>query len=316
LLQAGSDDEFEPNGPCDSAAALNAGEHAGLVVKSVDEDWYRIHVPDGATLSLTIDSIQVFGRVQLQLFDACGSSPLRTTDALLDSESVAFTNPEDDADYLIRVHLLDDVRNSYDLSAAVIVHAPPPNDSCADAAELTQPEQAFTTLGATTDGPEEPLACSELNRPQLLRDIWYRYTAPCSGVVTVTTCGRSFDTALPAYGSACPTAVDSAIVCNDQNAACGEQAEIRFGVSVGAEYLLRVGGEEGSSGNGLLSVVCNACPADVVQTGLGAGIVDIDDLLAVINSWNATGGPVDVVPDRMVNIDDLLAVIGSWGPCR
>jgi hypothetical protein len=43
--------------------------------------------------------------------------------------------------------------------------------------------------------------------------------------------------------------------------------------------------------------------------------VDIDDLLAVINSWGATRGPADVDSNGIVDIDDLLAVINAWGPC-
>jgi hypothetical protein len=53
------------------------------------------------------------------------------------------------------------------------------------------------------------------------------------------------------------------------------------------------------------------CPADVT----GTGSVDIDDLLAVINSWGATRGPADVDSNGIVDIDDLLAVINAWGPC-
>ena len=54
------------------------------------------------------------------------------------------------------------------------------------------------------------------------------------------------------------------------------------------------------------------CPSDINASGS----VNIDDLLAVINNWGATGSnPADVNHDNVVNIDDLLAVIGAWGPC-
>jgi hypothetical protein len=53
------------------------------------------------------------------------------------------------------------------------------------------------------------------------------------------------------------------------------------------------------------------------------GIVNIDDMLVVINSWGPCPPPNppcpgDIAPtdgDRMVNIDDLLTVINRWGPC-
>jgi hypothetical protein len=60
------------------------------------------------------------------------------------------------------------------------------------------------------------------------------------------------------------------------------------------------------------------CPADINNSGT----VNIDDLLAVINSWGPTGGgaghPADIAPpggNGVVNIDDLLAVINGWGAC-
>lgn len=53
------------------------------------------------------------------------------------------------------------------------------------------------------------------------------------------------------------------------------------------------------------------CPADLN----GNGMVNVDDLLAVINAWGASGGPADVNNDGVVNVDDLLAVINAWGSC-
>jgi hypothetical protein len=57
------------------------------------------------------------------------------------------------------------------------------------------------------------------------------------------------------------------------------------------------------------------CPADVAPSGRGNGVVDIDDLLLVINSWGNAGGPADINGSGMVDIDDLLAVINAWGMC-
>ncbi|MEM7228564.1 MAG: hypothetical protein AAF432_07085 [Planctomycetota bacterium] len=64
------------------------------------------------------------------------------------------------------------------------------------------------------------------------------------------------------------------------------------------------------------------CPWDCAPAG-GNGQVNIDDLLAVINSFGDPGGPCDNTPlnpdgtfgNGIVNIDDLLAVINNFGPC-
>lgn len=66
------------------------------------------------------------------------------------------------------------------------------------------------------------------------------------------------------------------------------------------------------------------CPADIVPPGTGPafgdGHVNVDDLLAVVNSWGSCGSPPDPCPaditgDDAVNVDDLLAVINAWGVC-
>jgi hypothetical protein len=45
------------------------------------------------------------------------------------------------------------------------------------------------------------------------------------------------------------------------------------------------------------------------------GVVNVDDLLAVIGGWGAcVNCNADINGDGVVNVDDLLAVIGGWGP--
>jgi len=63
------------------------------------------------------------------------------------------------------------------------------------------------------------------------------------------------------------------------------------------------------------------CIADIAPSG-GNGIVNVDDLLLVINSWGPCADPnncpADIAPaggNDLVNVDDLLAIINSWGPC-
>ncbi|MEM7230474.1 MAG: VCBS repeat-containing protein [Planctomycetota bacterium] len=65
------------------------------------------------------------------------------------------------------------------------------------------------------------------------------------------------------------------------------------------------------------------CAWDCAPTG-GNGVVNIDDLLAVINAFGDAGGPCDNSPTNgdgtfgngIVNIDDVLGVINRFGPCR
>lgn len=57
------------------------------------------------------------------------------------------------------------------------------------------------------------------------------------------------------------------------------------------------------------------CPGDVNHDG----VVNVDDLLIIINSWGPCpvpqNCPADINHNGVVNVDDLLAVINGWGPC-
>ena len=57
-----------------------------------------------------------------------------------------------------------------------------------------------------------------------------------------------------------------------------------------------------------------SCPTD---TAAPFGLVDVDDLFAVINAWGPCGGCAQdtVPPFNVVDIDDLFAVINTWGDC-
>ena len=114
-------------------------------------------------------------------------------------------------------------------------------------------------MGATTDGPDEPNACNFLGDTQVQSDVWYSYTASCTGEATVSLCGSSYDTKLAIYDgtSGCPT-VESAIACNEDF--CGRQSEVTFLVMAGTEYLLRIGGFAGEQGDGILDISCRTAP--------------------------------------------------------
>jgi len=64
-----------------------------------------------------------------------------------------------------------------------------------------------------------------------------------------------------------------------------------------------------------------SCPADISPVGppVGNGLVNVDDLLAVINNWGDAGlpglTPGDVDFNGVVNVDDVLTVINAWGVC-
>ena len=123
------------------------------------------------------------------------------------------------------------------------------NDDCANALPVGDVlDLPFDTTKATHDGPG--LAMRSPN-------LWYRYTAGCTGPATVSLCGSQFDTMVAAYeGGACNPGPDRLIGYNDD--ACGLQSEMTFDVVAGQKYLIEVGGYGRSTGTGVLTIVCEA----------------------------------------------------------
>lgn len=65
-----------------------------------------------------------------------------------------------------------------------------------------------------------------------------------------------------------------------------------------------------------LEVQSSLCPADIAPENEPDGLVNVDDMLAVINAWGPCLCSEDVNGNGIVDVDDLLAVINAWGPCE
>lgn len=135
----------------------------------------------------------------------------------------------------------------------------PVNDRCFNALPIGDGTVTFDTAGALTDGPDEVDACnSGLILNIIGSDIWYCYTASCSGTATIDLCTSGFDTILAAYdGCSCPSA-PSALEC--QNDGCFVQSLLELPVTACQSYLIRVGGFVGEQGAGSLTVSCTPDP--------------------------------------------------------
>ncbi|MFT3684380.1 MAG: FG-GAP-like repeat-containing protein [Phycisphaerales bacterium] len=179
----------------------------------------------------------------------------------------------------------------------------PPNDNCASPQPLSgNGTFTFSTANAGNDGPAENNLGFCCNDPQIHKDVWFIYTATCTGVATFNLCGSGFDTKIAIYaGTSCPTGANTAIAGNDDNGICtpaGDRSVVSFNVIAGRQYLVRVGGYNGASGNVVMNVSCNGSncfAADMgVQGGLSGrdGQLDNNDFIVFINNFfNHTGCP-------------------------
>jgi len=144
--------------------------------------------------------------------------------------------------------------------------AGPCNDDCEDKLPIFDGVTPYSTLGMTTDGLDTNCLndCCGFGQPQIENDIWYCYTATCSGILTVSTCDTvDYDSKIAIYDSCdpglCPRGGDE-IGCNDDGPGCAGFTTIAEAtVLAGNTYNIRIGGFElGATGSGTVNISCEA----------------------------------------------------------
>jgi hypothetical protein len=181
--------------------------------------------------------------------------------------------------------------------------SPPPasKDNCENAKAVGDVKDlAFDTTGATFDGPGLCMVSP---------NIWYCYTATCSGNATVSLAGSSFDTMLAVYeGCDCYPTLDDLIECND-DAANSYQSAITFPAVEGNQYLIEVGGYGTEKGEGLLTISCQG----IVQPGktdLGDAPDSTNNLHRTMWAYPSPWGP----QANFATIYDDGSGTGPYGP--
>ena len=191
----------------------------------------------------------------------------------------------------------------------------PLNDSCPDALVVSAGATPFSTIGATTDGPVEAATCLD---GALERDVWFAYTAECSGTLTADVCDANYDAQMAIYvGLACPTEPGTTIMtCLTDGCGAGDdRPSATFPVTAGETFLIRIGGDGDVAGAGTLALTCTpgvVCPADFD----GDELVGFTDLLTILSAWGPCAEcPADLDDDGSVGFSDLLQLLSSWGAC-
>ncbi len=163
-------------------------------------------------------------------------------------------------------------------------------DECATAMPVTNGDViAFDTTAATLSAT--PWNCAFNGGP----DLWYSITSTTGGAITFATCGSGYDTALEAFSGSC--AALTPLVCNDD--ACGLQSRITFSVTIGDTYRVRVGGYNGSTGSGTLTVAEAPPPTPVTI---------VDDVPGTFVDISTTGTPLGLTDDGAV---DIATTVGN-----
>lgn len=125
---------------------------------------------------------------------------------------------------------------------------PPANDTCATAMPVTDGSYPFCGTLASSVGPSLPDGTCVTT---IYNDLWFRYDATSTGVLTVSTCRgiEWLDTVVAVYGSAipglaaCPGGVgfSTFLGCDDDGCWPHTQSQLSVDVVAGSVYLIRVG---------------------------------------------------------------------------
>jgi hypothetical protein len=150
-------------------------------------------------------------------------------------------------------------------TALLLSNAAFAQDDCTTATPVVNGANGpFSNVGATTSFPWVAPCAFNSNGGA---DIWFSYTAPATGSLTVDTCGGAFDTVLEIFDGTAGCGGLVAVGCNDDS--CGLQSSATIGTTGGTTYFIRVGGYANQTGNFPLNLTF-VVPGDECATALAA----------------------------------------------
>jgi hypothetical protein len=145
----------------------------------------------------------------------------------------------------------------------------PANNLCADAEPMAPGSFPFSTTDATASeaDPSDALCADTYLDWAASPDVWFSWTATEDGLLTLDTCdATSYDTSMVLYAGDCTTKVEEA--CNGDDGTgsfdgCQQyySAIVNAPVTAGTSYLVRLGGWNGGTGSGILTVQFSSASA-------------------------------------------------------
>ena len=179
------------------------------------------------------------------------------------------------------------------------------NDCVADASTYAlagsdSVDVAFDTTGCNTDGPEQDQCGSGAGFEQLDSDVWFIVSSGIDGFLTASTCngGALFDTKIALYSYDASTFDPAALPdlflgCNED---CGDAAaasSLQWEATASTTYLVRVGGYDGASGPGVLTLTSDPLPIFVCDAPVDAvSVSQSSDPVIVEGGVSCAGGGI------------------------
>jgi beta propeller repeat protein len=112
------------------------------------------------------------------------------------------------------------------------------------------------------------------------KDVWHLFIPTMSGDYTISLCGSSFDTTLAVFDAN----AENEIACNDDS--CGYQSQLTFKAKANNQYLIRVAGYDGESGDYNMTISGPPECANRPSADLNGDCkVDFQDMAVFASQW-------------------------------
>ncbi len=287
--------------------------------------WYTFTAPYAGDFKFDTCATPGFDSV-LSLYDVCGGTELACNDDATCSFSGLRSNLQrtfaDGETVVIRLAAFGSAPTGGDFSLNVTAVTPPPpppaNDTCDAALPISDGDaQAYDTESATSAG----LTLASCGLPTTMyNDIFYTYTASCTGTVTISTCGTNYDTVLAVFDACGGTQ----LACDDDTCdgttppGSTLASQLSFAATAGTTYVIAVGSfTTTASGAGVLNISCTpdtpTCEADFDGDGF-VDFFDFDAYVACFEDANACppGKTADFDGDGFVDFFDFDAYVAAF----
>jgi len=307
--------------PVNSTAATSSAQFDAGCVRPFTDVWFQYTATYTGSITLaTCGGVGVDSVVAVWSGSACpaGASLACNDDFCGLQSSVTFPITSGSV-YLLQLGSYS-TNPGYSGTFNLVAPPPPPtNDECTMASPVVGTGTfPFDNTAATTSvAGQSEAPCTFFGSTAVVKDVWFTWTAPVSGLATFATCGiTTVDTKIAAYpGAGCPAA-NSVLACNDDSCA-SFQSSIEFPVTGGTAYTLQIGlypfSVTGGAGNFSLAVAPPPGPPTAASMNVDIGPATFG---TPSNTYGAAAAAPGFWNDRSPTVSSSLLNDLSGAPCQ